>query len=84
MSTFVSALSVLEQERVRLINQLAAVANALAVLNGSTPSGAGRPRKLSAAARARIAAAQRARVGKGQRHEGRLDLLRKKEAQVVR
>ena len=64
MSTFTSILSELEQERVLLTNQLAALGNALAALNGPTSNGATRPMRLSTAARARIAAAQRARWAK--------------------
>ena len=64
MSTFTVVLAELEQERSRLNNQLAAVSNALAVLNGSKSNGPARSRTLSPAARARIAAAQRARWAK--------------------
>jgi hypothetical protein len=61
MSTIASALADLEQERVRITHQLAALTNALAALNAKTPNSVSRPRRLSAAARAKIAAAQRAR-----------------------
>ena len=58
------ALTELEQDRTRLSSQLAALGNALAVLNGAGSNRAARPSKMSPEARAKIAAAQRARWAK--------------------
>src|ERR1700739_4581715 len=64
MSNISLALTQLEQERTRLVSQVDAVRNAISALNGTGSKGVPGPRKLSAAARAKIAAAQRARWAK--------------------
>lgn len=64
MSNISLALTELEQERNRLTSQIEALRNAISTLNGSGSNRTTGPRKLSAAARARIAAAQRARWAK--------------------
>lgn len=64
MSNITTALNQLEEERTRLVSQISAVRNAISALNSSGSKGVPGPRKLSAAARAKIAAAQRARWAK--------------------
>lgn len=64
-------IATLRQEETRLKQQLSALQNAIAALNGESPAGTGRKRKLSAAGRARIAQAARARWAKVRAQKGR-------------
>ena len=57
-------IATLRQEESRLKEQLSAVQNAIAALDGGSHGGIRRKGKLSAAGRARIAAAARARWAK--------------------